>query len=128
MTRKNDIRAIRVLAAIVVLLVLLSQPCKAQIWSWAAPTTDINDNPIARSNLYFKIYWGYDNSEWYFSTDYTDTTVDLSGVPAGCYYLYVSAVRTDTNPELESEPSESIHYCSAVELAEPRAPTEANLE
>lgn len=98
-----------------------------QTWSWVAPTTDLNDNPIARENMYFKLYWGYDNSEWYFSTDYNDTSVDLSGVPAGCFYLYVSAVRIDTDPHLESEPSESVHFCSSVELAEPNPPEDAQV-
>lgn len=115
-------------AILTAILVFFSGCSSAQTWSWSAPTEDINGNALSRDNLYFKLYWGYDNSEWYFSTDYNETSVDLSGVAAGCYYLYVSAVRTDTDPELESEPSESVHFCSAVELGQPNPPGDSQLD
>ena len=124
MTRKNDLRAIRVLAALVVLLVLLSQPCKADELTWLPPETDEDGNALDPAILYYKLYWGYANSDYNYADDFYALSVNLDAVPPGCYYLSLTAVRTDTDPELESAQSESVYYCAgnSVSIKAPLPP------
>lgn len=99
-------------AILTTILVFLSGLGHAQLLSWSAVDTDVKNQPILSTDVYYKLYYSYDNTEPYsFASDHGDNFVDITGAPPACYYLRVTAVRTDSEPELESAPSNSVFAC-----------------
>jgi hypothetical protein len=104
---------------------LVSIACADEL-TWVMPTEDINGSYIDPNSLYATLYWGYSNSEWQ-SAGKVESPIVLDGVAAGCYYLRVTATRTDTSPEMESGPSNVAYYCTRTELP-PLPPTNAGTD
>ena len=104
---------------------ILAGAVQADSLTWTAPLTDEGGVALDPTVLYYKLYWGYAQTDYSFSGDHPSDarSIDLDGVPAGCYYLSLTAVRTDTSPELESVQSDSVYYCAGQPTGPP-APTE----
>lgn len=79
------------------------------VLDWKHNYLDIEGNLIPRSNLEFKVHASIDDVEY----EVFDSTQELQAVyfnvPDGCYYVYITAIRTDYN--LESDPSETAYIC-----------------
>lgn len=101
---------VKVLLTSILAGLLLAGPIQADSIFWTMPTQDVGGEYIDPSLLYAKLYWGYDNSEYFLSGPMPPSPVSLDDVPPGCYHLRFTAVRTDTNQE--SAPSESVYYCT----------------
>ena len=118
-------------AVLTAILVFLSGLGHAQVLSWSEVTTDISGNPIDSSSIYYKLYYNLGSPPFIYASDVSQNYVDLSQAPEGCYNLRVTAVRTDSSPELESDPSPEVYGCvggGPVESAIPRAPEQINYE
>ena len=98
------------LAALIVSTPALSDP----LLVWDAPTQFEDGKPIEASLILdYNIYLRQDGSALpaiLFGTT-RDTTFDLVGAPEGCNQLYTTALRGDTAPPMESQPSNSIVVC-----------------
>ena len=71
---------------------------------WDEVTHDVNGGPIERVYLFYIVYV---QSETYETTH----LFQRFRVDKGCHMVYVTATRMDTDPWLESEPSEVVSVC-----------------
>jgi hypothetical protein len=113
-------------ANIVLAICLLVSIAAADELSWIEPTEDINGNYIDPVDIVIQLYWGYTNSDWNKSIIMKGSPADLAAVPPGCYYFALTAVRTDTEPYMESEFSEIVYYCTPGDLP-PSAPADVGI-
>ena len=94
------------------LLVLMFAPALyAQVLTWSSVTTDTSENPIDPAAIYYKLYYNTGSPPFLYASDHSETFVDLTNAPQGCYNLRVTAVRTDSPEELESAPSGEVFAC-----------------
>ena len=71
---------------------------------WGAVTTAENGEPIDASEIFYIVYVG--------AAIYETTSTFLKfRIPKGCHMLYVTATRMDTDPWLESKPSDVVSIC-----------------
>jgi hypothetical protein len=98
------IRAARVASAI-----LFSSAVQAVDLNWSAVDTAVDGSSIPALIIYYKVYWSSDDTDWSFAADTAETSLSLDAITSGCYFLHVTAVRSDTDQE--SVPSQSLQYC-----------------
>jgi hypothetical protein len=111
------VRVVRILSAVLILFLVLVQSTFPDELNWVMPTEDINGNYIAPENLYANLYWGYNGDDWNPAGRMPDPPISLDDVAPGCYYLALTAVRTDTEVALESVGSNAFYYCTDTELS-----------
>lgn len=123
------IRAARVASAI-----LFSTAVQAVDLNWSAVDTAVDGTSIPALVISYRVYWSSDDSSWNFAAETDETSMSLDAITSGCYYLHVTAVRSDTDQE--SDPSQSLQYCygdvvtspPATTTAKPDAPTGINVQ
>jgi hypothetical protein len=77
---------------------------------WSPVTTAVDGSNIPALVIYYRVYWSLDDVDWNYAADTGDTEMSLNSITEGCFYLYVTAVRSDTDQE--SVPSQSVRYCA----------------
>lgn len=100
-------RAARITSAILILTIALE--ARAVTLNWSAVDTAVDGTSIPALVMFYKVYWSSDDATWNFAADTPDTSLSLDAITSGCYFLYVTAVRSDTDQE--SAPSNSLEYC-----------------
>jgi hypothetical protein len=126
-------RAARITSGILLtILCILVTNAEAVTLKWSPVDTAVDGTAIPALIIYYKIYWSSDDSNWNFAADTAETELSLDSITSGCYFLYVSAVRSDTDQE--SAPSDSLQYCygdvvgPAEITSEPSQPQGMNVE
>jgi len=104
------------LFALILLIWLMAHNVQAQQLDqliWEAPTTDEAGEPLAGVPLTFNLYGRVAGDDFPLAPQqaYDSSPADLSAAPKGCYDLYLTAVRMDSTPPLESAPSNMITAC-----------------
>jgi hypothetical protein len=111
------IRAARIASALLLFSVLVQKNAEAVDLNWSAVNTAVDGSSIPALIIYYKVYWSSDDTDWNYAADTADTFLNLDAITAGCYFLHVTAVRSDTDQE--SAPSTSLQYCYGDVGAEP---------
>ena len=114
-------------------IILLYAPALyAQVLTWSPVTSDTSDNPIDPAAIYYKLYYNMGSLPFLYASDHAETFVDLTFAPEGCYNLRVTAVRTDSSQELESDPSKSVYACvggtTTSTLQQPQIPQDISYD
>lgn len=107
-------RLTRILIPIIAVMFVSHHAAAKVLLTWTAPTHDVIGDPIdPTATLEYKLYARVDSPSSNFFPYLTaqNSPMDLSNARAGCYELYLTAIRTDVTPVLESDPSESIVAC-----------------
>ena len=92
--------------------------------SWTAATTDTSGETIPQSSLFYKIYADMNGEGFRQVWATPNTSFEWNNVRNACYDVYVTAVRNDTDPELESGPSNTASTCISADPTGPEAPEE----
>jgi hypothetical protein len=126
------VRAARIISAIL-LTVFTMVKTEAVDLTWSPVNTSVDGSSIPASVMAYRVYYSTDDSSYSFATETTQTSMSVDSITSGCYFLHVTALRTDSNQE--SVPSSSIEYCAgqvvdqspAPTAVEPEAPTGVNI-
>ena len=110
------IRAARVASAI-----FFSSTVQAVDLAWSPVDTSVDGSSIPASVIAYRVYYSADDRDYTFATETTQTRMSVDSITSGCYFLHVTAVRSDSNQE--SDPSESIEYCAGQDVDPSPAPT-----
>lgn len=111
--------------------VLLHQAASAVDLRWSAVDTAVDGSNIPAIVIAYRVYWSLNDSNWNYAAETDELFMSLDSITSGCYFLHVTAVRTDTDQE--SAPSQSLQYCygdvaSGNPTPQPDAPAEITVE
>jgi hypothetical protein len=114
-------------------LCILVTNAEAVDLTWSPVNTAVDGSSIPASVIAYRVYYSADDSNYSLATETTQTNMSVDAITSGCYFLHVTALRTDNNQE--SVPSNSIEYCAgqvvdqspAPAAVEPEAPTGVNI-
>jgi hypothetical protein len=119
----KDWVSIRVLVTVAAFTLFLSYTGHAEagptMLRWTEPTTDEAGVNLPAGILKYRLYGRVNDSGRAFGghqAEYYGVEADLAAAPRGCYDLYLTAVRTDTNQE--SAPSNEIVACFGLVCGE----------
>jgi hypothetical protein len=105
----------RLWLVISLLALMFAASAEAQtMLTWIAPTTDEAGIDIPPDvNLNYRLYSRVDKNgrKFEFQSEHDESPLDISDALSGCYETYVTAIRMDTNPPLESAPSNTAKIC-----------------
>ena len=101
-----------------IIFLLFPTSALAQVLTWSPVTTDTGGNSINPSAIYYKLYYNLGSPPFLYASDHDAAYIDLQYAPEGCYNLRVTAVRTDSSPELESSPSDAVYACVGGPVSE----------
>lgn len=84
--------------------------------SWEPVTEDVEGTAIAHADIQYQTHWSLDDVVWSVSSGGTTQRISLplDAVPPGCFYFRVTAIRTDSEFDIESDPSNTVYYCGAA--------------
>lgn len=101
------------IALAIITLFLVSPPAPADMLTWITQPEDVNGGVIDEANLYYRLYVRDSGTadEFKMISTMDESPLDLRKAKPGCYDLYLTAVRDDTRPQIESDPSETISHC-----------------
>jgi hypothetical protein len=94
---------------IIMAVVSLLQEVGAVTLRWSAVDTAVDGSSIPALVIVYRVYWSSDDATWNFAAETDAVSLSLDAITSGCYFLYVTAVRTDSDQE--SVPSQSLQYC-----------------
>ena len=84
---------------------------------WEAPSADTEGNYLDPSILIYRLYVNTPMSSGFeMWREFTETSAEYSYTGSDfCATVYVTAVRTDTDAYLESDPSNEVYFCTDPE-------------
>jgi hypothetical protein len=126
------VRAARIISAILLTVFFMAKTGAVDL-TWSPVNTSVDGSSIPASVMAYRVYYSTDDNSYSFATETTQTKMSVDSITSGCYFLHVTALRTDSNQE--SVPSSSIEYCAgqvvdqspAPTAVEPEAPTGVNI-
>jgi hypothetical protein len=94
---------------IIIAVVSLLQEAGAVTLRWSTVDTAVDGTSIPALVIVYRVYWSLDDADWNYATETDEVFLNLDSITSGCYFLHVTAVRTDS--DVESVPSQSLQYC-----------------